>query len=27
VERNGKRMLDRDKALELWNRNTKRNGS
>lgn len=27
VERNGKRMLDRDKALELWDRNTKRNGS
>lgn len=27
VEHNGKRMLDRDKALELWDRNTKRNGS
>lgn len=27
VERNGRRMLDRDKALELWDRNTKRNGS
>lgn len=27
VERNGKRMLDRNKALELWDRNTKRNGS
>jgi len=27
VERNGKRMLNRDKALELWDRNTKRNGS
>ena len=27
MERNGKRMLDRDKALELWDRNTKRNGS
>lgn len=27
VEYNGKRMLDRDKALELWDRNTKRNGS
>jgi hypothetical protein len=27
VERNGKRMLDRDKALELWDRNTRRNGS
>jgi hypothetical protein len=27
VERDGKRMLDRDKALELWDRNTKRNGS
>lgn len=27
VERNGKRMLDRDLALELWDRNTKRNGS
>lgn len=27
VERNGKRMLDRDKALDLWDRNTKRNGS
>ena len=27
VERGGKRMLDRDKALELWDRNTKRNGS
>jgi hypothetical protein len=27
VERNGKRMLDRDKALEQWDRNTKRNGS
>lgn len=27
VERAGKRMLDRDKALELWDRNTKRNGS
>jgi hypothetical protein len=27
VEHNGRRMLDRDKALELWDRNTKRNGS
>lgn len=27
VERNGKRMLDRDKAMALWDRNTKRNGS
>ena len=27
VEHNGKRMLDRDLALELWDRNTKRNGS
>jgi hypothetical protein len=27
VERNGRRMLDQDKALELWDRNTKRNGS
>jgi hypothetical protein len=27
VERNGKRMLDRDKALELWDKNTRRNGS
>jgi len=27
VERNGKRMLDRDKAMELWDRNTMRNGS
>jgi phage terminase Nu1 subunit (DNA packaging protein) len=27
VERNGKRMLDRDKALSLWDRNTRRNGS
>ena len=27
VTRNGKRMLDRDKALELWDRNTTRNGS
>jgi hypothetical protein len=27
VERDGKRMLDRDKALELWDRNTRRNGS
>ena len=27
VEHDGKRMLDRDKALELWERNTKRNGS
>ncbi len=27
VERNGKRMLDREKALALWDRNTKRNGS
>lgn len=27
VESNGRRMLDRDKALELWDRNTKRNGS
>lgn len=27
VERGGKRLLDRDKALELWDRNTKRNGS
>lgn len=27
VERNGKRMLDCDLALELWDRNTKRNGS
>lgn len=27
VERNGKRMLDRDKAIDLWDRNTKRNGS
>jgi hypothetical protein len=27
VENGGKRMLDRDKALELWDRNTKRNGS
>ena len=27
VENNGRRMLDRDKALKLWDRNTKRNGS
>jgi hypothetical protein len=27
VTRNGKRMIDRDKALELWDRNTTRNGS
>ena len=27
VESGGKRMLDRDKALKLWDRNTKRNGS
>ena len=27
MERNGKRMLDRDKALKLWDRNTRRNGS
>ena len=27
VEHEGRRMLDRDKALELWDRNTKRNGS
>lgn len=27
VERGGRRMLDRDKALDLWDRNTKRNGS
>jgi len=27
VERNGKRMLDREKALALWDKNTKRNGS
>ena len=27
VERDGKRMLDRAKALELWDRNTRRNGS
>lgn len=27
VEHNGKRMLERDLALELWDRNTKRNGS
>ena len=27
VEHNGKRMLDRDLALELWDRNTMRNGS
>ncbi len=27
VMRNGRRMLDRDKALELWDRNTTRNGS
>lgn len=27
VESNGRRMLDRNKALELWDRNTKRNGS
>jgi hypothetical protein len=27
VESNGRRMLDQDKALELWDRNTKRNGS
>jgi hypothetical protein len=27
VENGGKRMLDRDKALDLWDRNTKRNGS
>ena len=26
VEHNGRRMLDRDKALELWDRNTQRNG-
>ena len=25
--RNGRRMLDREKALELWDRNTTRNGS
>jgi hypothetical protein len=27
VERNGKRMLDRERALALWDKNTKRNGS
>jgi hypothetical protein len=27
VEHNGKRMLDRAKALELWDKNTRRNGS
>jgi hypothetical protein len=27
VMRNGRRMLDREKALELWDRNTTRNGS
>jgi hypothetical protein len=27
VERNGRRMLDPDKALELWDKNTRRNGS
>ena len=27
MDRNGKRMLDREKALALWDRNTKRNGS
>jgi hypothetical protein len=27
VESNGRRMLDRDMALELWDRNTKRNGA
>ncbi len=27
VESNGRRMLDRDMALDLWDRNTKRNGS
>lgn len=27
VERNGKRMLNRDKAMELWDQNTRRNGS
>ena len=27
VERKGRRMLDTDKALELWDRNTRRNGS
>lgn len=27
VERHGKRMLDREKALALWDRNTRRNGS
>jgi hypothetical protein len=27
VERDGKRLLDREKALLLWDRNTKRNGS
>ena len=27
MERDGKRLLDREKALLLWDRNTKRNGS
>lgn len=27
VETNGKRLLDRERALALWDRNTKRNGS
>lgn len=27
VERNGKRMLDKELALELWDRNTKRNNN
>jgi len=27
VVRNGKRMLDRDKAMAMWDKNTKRNGS
>jgi phage terminase Nu1 subunit (DNA packaging protein) len=27
VEENGRRYLDKDKALELWDRNTMRNGS